>query len=99
VLTSTILTDSKEFSVPSLQLDRIRVPVLVVHHVDDGCNHCPFSGTSALMNKLVNARKKELLPVKGGESRGDPCEAQSYHGFNGIEAQVVKKIAAWMQAN
>ena len=51
---------------------------------------------SKLMDKLVNAPKKELFPVKGGVSQGDPCEAFSYHGFNGIESQVVKKIGAWM---
>jgi hypothetical protein len=96
VLTSTILRDSKEFSVPGLQLDRLRIPVLVVHHVNDGCSHCRFAEISKLMDKLGNSPKKELLPVKGGVSRGDPCEAHSYHGFNGIEAEVVNKIGAWM---
>ncbi len=96
VLTSTILNDSKEFSVPSLQLDRIRIPVLVVHHVDDGCSHCPFSGTSRLMEKLVNSPKKQLVPIKGGTSQGDPCEAYAYHGFNGVESDVVKKVTQWM---
>ena len=96
VLTSTILTDSKEFSVPALQLDRLRIPVLVVHHVDDGCSHCSYADISRLMDKLANSPKKELLPVKGGVSKGDPCEAYSYHGFNGIESEVVKKIGAWI---
>jgi hypothetical protein len=98
VLTSTILTDSKEFSVPSLQLDRLRIPVLVVHHVDDGCSHCSYAEISKLMKKLDNAPKKELIPIRGGVSRGDPCEAYSYHGFNGTESQVVERIAAWMTA-
>ncbi len=96
VLTSTILSDTKEFSVPALQLDRIKIPTLVVHHVDDGCAHCPYSQISRVMDKLTAAPKKKLLPVKGGVSEGDPCEARSYHGFNGIEAEVVKKTAAWM---
>jgi hypothetical protein len=96
VLTSTILRDSKEFSVPALQLDRLRIPVLVVHHVDDGCSHCPYADTTKLMDKLRNAPRKELLPVKGGVSQGDPCEAYAHHGFNAVEAEVVKKIGAWM---
>lgn len=96
VLTSTILSDAREFSVPGLQFDRLRIPVLVVHHVDDGCSHCPYADISKLMDKLGKARKKELLPVKGGVSRGDPCEAYSHHGFNGVESEVVKKIGAWM---
>ena len=98
VLTSTILTDTKEFSVPVLQLDRIKIPVLVVHHVNDGCSHCPYASISLVMDKLTGASKKQLLPVKGGTSRGDPCEAYSYHGFNGIEPEVAKKIAGWMLA-
>jgi hypothetical protein len=98
VLTSTILTDTKEFSVPVLELDRLRIPVLVVHHVQDGCSHCAYADVPKLMDKLVNAPKKKLLPVQGGVSQGDPCEAYSHHGFNGIETEVVKKIAAWMLA-
>ncbi len=96
VLTSTVLSDSKEFAVPGLQLDRLRIPVLVVHHVEDGCSHCPYKDISKVMDKLGNASRKELLPVKGGVSRGDPCEAYSHHGFSGVESEVVKKIGAWM---
>jgi len=39
VLTSTILTDVKgNRPVPAMPLDKIRVPVLVVHHEQDGAN-------------------------------------------------------------
>src|SRR5262249_28290534 len=62
VLTSTILSDSKEFAVPALQLDRLRIPVLVVHHTEDGCSHCPYKDISKLIEKLSNAPRKELLP-------------------------------------
>jgi hypothetical protein len=34
--------------------------------------------------------------VEGGVSEGDPCEAFAYHGYNGIEREVVAKIAAWL---
>ena len=96
VLTSTILSDSKEYAVPGLPLDRLRIPVLVVHHVEDGCSHCPYKEISKLTEKLGNSPRKELLPVQGGISRGDPCEAWSHHGFNGIESEVVKNIGTWM---
>lgn len=98
VLTSTILSDSKEFSVPALELDRIKIPVLVVHHVNDGCSHCPYGSISTVMDKLTAASKKQLFGVQGGTTRGDPCEAYSYHGFNGIEPEVVKKITGWLLA-
>jgi pimeloyl-ACP methyl ester carboxylesterase len=98
VLTSTILTDNKSRPVPAMPLGKIRVPVLVVHHEQDGCSLCSFSEVPALMAKLANAPKSRLLSFKGGESKGDPCEAFAYHGFNGLEADVVRQTAAWILA-
>lgn len=98
VLTSTILTDAKGRPVPAMPLDKLRVPVLVVHHEQDGCDHCPFKDVPMLMEKIGHAPKKQLLAFKGGENRGDPCEAFAYHGFNGLEREVVSQIAAWILA-
>jgi hypothetical protein len=44
----------------------------------------------------MKAPRKELVVVGGGTSEGNPCQALAYHGFNGIEAEVVQRIAAWM---
>jgi len=98
VLTSTILNDSKSRPVPDLPLANITIPVLVVHHEQDGCSHCAFSDVPKLMSQLGSSSKHELVTFKGGKNRGDPCEAAAYHGFNGIEGEVVAKIAAWIQA-
>lgn len=98
VLSSTILTDIKGRPVPAMPLGKIRVPVLVVHHEQDGCALCSFSEIPALMTKLANAPRSQLLSFKGGESKGDPCEAFAYHGFNGLEVEVVKQTAAWIVA-
>jgi hypothetical protein len=99
VLTSTILTgDRGDRPVPAMPLERVRIPVLVVHHEEDGCRHCRFSDIPGLMDKLGNAPRKQLLPMTGGQSRGDPCEAFAYHGYNGLEQDVVKQIAAWILA-
>ena len=81
---------------PAMALNRLRVPVLVVHHEQDGCSLCLFSDVPVLMDKLSGVARSELLKFNGGESRGDPCEARAYHGFNGIESEVVSKIAAWL---
>ena len=96
VLTSTMLSDDAGRPVPAMPLDRIKIPVLVVHHEQDGCKHCAFSAIPGLMEKLGGAPKTQLLAFKGGQSRGDPCEAFAYHGFNGIERDVVAQIAAWI---
>lgn len=96
VLTATILTDPRGRPVPAMALNRLRVPVLVVHHEQDGCGLCLFSDLPSLMDKLGGAPRTELLSFKGGDNRGDPCEARAFHGFNGIEAEVVSNIAAWV---
>ena len=98
VLSSTILTDDKSRPVPAMPLGRIRVPVLVVHHEQDGCTHCAFSEIPALMGKLTSATRSQLLSFKGGNNQGDACEAMAYHGFNGLEKDVVQQTAAWIMA-
>ena len=95
VLTSTILADGDQ-SVPAMELETLRIPVLVVHHEQDGCMFCLFRDMPALMHKLDAVPMKELIAVNGGVSRGDPCQAFSYHGFNGIESVVVARIAEWI---
>jgi pimeloyl-ACP methyl ester carboxylesterase len=98
VLTATILSDDRGRPVPAMPLERIRVPVLVVHHEQDGCRHCAYADLPPLMERLAHVPKRELIAFRGGENIGDPCEARAYHGFNGIEDEVVARIAAWMLA-
>jgi hypothetical protein len=33
------------------------------------------------------------MSLKGGDNRGDPCEAFAYYGFNGLERDVVEQMA------
>ena len=96
VLTSTILTDKKSRAVPDMELSRLRLPVLVVHHEQDGCVLCAFDQTGRLMDRLTASAHKKLISVNGGVSKGDPCEARAYHGYNGIERQVVDQIVDWI---
>ncbi len=96
VLTSTILTDRQGRPVPEMPLGKLTIPVLVVHHEQDGCRYCAFRDIPALMNKLTKASRKDLQTYTGGVDLGDPCEAQSYHGFNGLEKEVVTNITTWI---
>jgi dienelactone hydrolase len=96
VLTATILTDPKAPSVTAMALEKLSIPVLVAHHELDGCSHCAYSEMPKLMQKLDGLPRKKLLSFRDGVSRGDPCEAMAYHGFNGIEREVVGQIAGWV---
>lgn len=94
VLTSSILRDPRGRPVPDMPLEKIRVPVLVVHHRQDACRLCAFTDVPRLMAGLTSTRSKELLVFEGGNDTGDPCEAFAHHGFNGLESEVVSSIAA-----
>ncbi len=96
VLTATILTDTRSRPVPGMAVDALKVPVLVVHHEQDGCRYCLFSDTPRLMSRLASVPRHELIAFTGGSNVGDPCEARAYHGFNGIEPEVVRRVAAWI---
>ncbi len=96
VLTSTILSLDGGRPVPAMPLQNIAIPVLIVHHEKDGCKLCAYGQIPGLMEKLSSTPRKELMTFKGGENRGDPCEALAYHGFNGLEKDVVKKIGEWI---
>ncbi len=98
VLTSSILTETKGRPLPAMALGKLQVPVLVVHHTQDGCALCAFSDTPALMAKLTQAPRSQLLTFTGGDNKGDPCEALAYHGFSGLEPDVVRQIAGWVLA-
>lgn len=95
VLSSAILADPKGRLVPAMPLQNIRVPVLVVHHEQDGCHLC-FSTVPEMMSKLVNSPRKQLLSFKGGQNMGDPCQVFAYHGFNGLEPEVVRQTVSWL---
>jgi len=98
VLTSTILRDKLDQSVPEMALDSLHIPVLVVHHEQDGCKLCPFGAVQGLMDKLVNVPRKQLIAETGGADEGNPCQALAHHGYNGQEADVVRQIADWIRA-
>ena len=98
VLTSTILVGSnwQDRPVTEMDLARIAVPVLIVHHRDDGCALCPFADVPKLARALRASPRTETIPVDGGTSIGDPCAAFAHHGFDGIEPRVVGAIVDWI---
>jgi pimeloyl-ACP methyl ester carboxylesterase len=100
VLTSSILVDkTPNVSVPNMDLLKINVPTLVVHHELDGCRLCLFSDINLLMSKLPSNHKNELIKISGGQTQGDPCNALGYHGYNGVETPTIEKIAAWIKTH
>jgi len=79
------------FDIP---LNRIAVPVLLVHHHDDACGQCPVEDLPRIIANLNAAPVVETALFAGGlPPVGDPCRQYHYHGFFGIEEPVIAHIS------
>lgn len=98
VLTSSVVNYKKVGAVPTQDIASIKIPVLVLHHEQDGCVHCRPYEVPAIVKGLKNAPFKKLMMVSGGGNpSGDPCEAMHYHGFIGMEKEAVAMITDWIK--
>jgi len=98
VLTSSVTDYKKVGAVPGQDLAAIKIPVLVLHHEKDGCRLCAPHEVPGIVNGLKNVPFKKLVMVNGGSNpQGDPCQAQHYHGFIGMEKEAVGIIADWIK--
>src|SRR5262249_14729747 len=66
---------------------------LVTHHIRDACHYT----LPAVVQPFIkwSAGRARVSWVSGGKSEGDPCEAFSHHGFNGIDGQIVSLAAGF----
>ena len=65
---------------------------LIVYHQRDACRVTkPSSGAAS-----NSSYGTEVIVIDGGKSTGDDCEAFAHHGYNGVEAETVAKIKAWI---
>jgi len=80
------------------ELPAIYVPVLVVAHENDGCAYSSPANAPGLCAALTGAPRTEIFLVTGGSPPcSGPCEPFAAHGYFGIEAEVVGRIAGWMR--
>jgi len=83
--------------VPNQPLDRVRLPVLVLHHARDACPYSPASGAPRVIAGLSAAPVKKLILLDGGsDPSGDPCGPVHWHGFPNMEPQAIATILGWM---
>ncbi len=95
VLTSSVWSGGMSY----VALQKIAVPVLVVHNRDDACPAANFAGAEQTMGRFAAAPVKELMAVSSSRAESGACEALAPHGYYGIEAQVVAAMADWMLAH
>jgi pimeloyl-ACP methyl ester carboxylesterase len=90
---SLFYTDSRQRSVALAGFDwsKVKMPLLLVHHEDDGCGATPYLDAQRLGGRFP------LVTVRGGKpAQSGPCDPLAQHGFFGKEAETVDAIAAWM---
>ena len=98
VLTSSIVSYKDPANVPAQDLEKIRIPALVLHNEKDACVWCAPYEVKNIMKGLKNSATKKLVMVNGGENpTGNACEALHYHGFIGIEKPTVETITNWIK--
>lgn len=98
VLTSSVVNYKKVGAVPTQDIASIKIPVLVMHHEQDGCKICTPYEVPAIVSGLKNASVKKLIMVNGGGNpTGDPCKALHYHGYIGMEKEAVALITDWIK--
>ena len=99
VLTSAVgMPFKKGGNIRDLNLGSLKMPVLVVHHVKDGCVSTPPEGAKAIRDALKGSARADLIMIEGGESGGNPCQGKSHQGFMGIEDRAVDAITAFIKA-
>jgi hypothetical protein len=96
VLTSGFLSDAsgdRENVMAILETPQFLPKTLIVHHKNDLCRHTLPAGVPDFMTWAKQTAK--LVWLEGGEEVGPSCEAQSFHGFRGIDQKVVDSVTAF----
>jgi pimeloyl-ACP methyl ester carboxylesterase len=101
VLTSSLFIRGRQGdSVFDANPARIHIPLLLVHNRSDRCHSTPFHEADTYVKRMYSAHPVELIAFDGGGPvKGDWCEPYDYHGYPGLEPQVVDAIAKWMLAH
>lgn len=80
-------------------LGRIRQPILLVYHDQDGCRYTPAASALQAKRLFGAAKAVDIVVIKGGSAGNrHPCAAHAHHGFAGQDREVVAAITAWLSA-
>jgi poly(3-hydroxybutyrate) depolymerase len=92
VLSSTVTNhDKMGEALSTFDFGTVKVPMLFVHHRDDGCFTSPYRNVERI------SKNAALVSVSGGDSpQSGPCEPMSPHGYFGRDAPVAQAIRNWM---
>ena len=75
-----------------IDLDKIVVPVLILHHKKDKCKGSLSSNIPRVAAALTNSPKVDVTYISGGFTHSNPCGPMGYHGFKGKEKEALNAI-------
>ena len=76
----------------------VAVPALIVANSGDACPASPPGDAPKIAAALARSPHKEVVYLQSAAIQGQACEATSPHGYFGIEAATVERIAEWIGA-
>lgn len=84
-------------SIHHAQPGRVKVPVLVVHHQEDGCPGTPFATATGHPALFRSSSRAGLVEVIGGppSQSPNPCEGNNKHSFIGQRGLVTNTVLRW----
>jgi hypothetical protein len=77
----------------------VKIPVLAIHHNDDGCASTPFMTSERIIKSRSKESVSQFIQIEGGISEGDVCGSRAYHGFNQKESEFIKAAAQFILKN
>jgi len=95
-LDTTVYKDYPD-GILNMQLDRISVPTLIVHHEKDRREGSPPSRVLNIKEGLKSA-KVEIKSISGGSQGSHRCGPTGYHGFKGKEKELLSVISSFISA-
>jgi hypothetical protein len=96
VMTSGFLTDgsgSRQNVANILGSPKLLPRTLVIAHRRDSCRFTLPAGVDPFIRWAGG--KASVKWLDGGMNSGDPCQAHAYHGFNGLDGEVVSAAAVF----
>ena len=95
VITSTFVEPKAQLSVVRLNVNNIRVPVLVYHHAADGCRAAKPADAKWAAKRFTASKTVAFVTVEGGEDDSDVCNS-GHHSYMGMEEKAVTDIVNWI---
>lgn len=100
ILTSSLVRRNRKGTwIQQVPLRQIAIPVLFVHNSHDRCRFTLLNDIKPIVARMKQAGVKTDLIVVASKKKAvaNDCQGKTPHGYLGIEAQVVSKIAQWIK--